>query len=73
MLSHASENETPESLATVGRHYDQVGTLSFRCLKDLDARIAHHDFDLVAGFALNFLAHQPLKPCSRGGLHLTEG
>ena len=49
----------------MGRQYDQVGTLSFRCLKDLDARIAHHDFDLVAGFALNFLAHQPLKPCSR--------
>lgn len=73
MLSHASENETPESLATVSRHYDQVGTAPFCCLKDLDARIAHQDLDLVTGFALNFLAHQPLKLCSCGGLHLTEG
>ena len=45
MFSHASENEMTESLPAVGRHYDQVGAMSFRCLKNLDRRIAHQDFD----------------------------
>jgi len=55
MFSHSSQNETAESLAAVGGGYDQVGSQSFRCLKNLDARIAHHDFDFVAGFATDFL------------------
>ena len=73
MFSYASENEMTESLPAVGRHYDQVGAMSFCCLKNLDTRIAHHDFDLVAGFAVDFLACQPLKLGSCGHLHLTEG
>ncbi len=71
MFSHASENETSKSLPAVARHYNQIGAQSFRCLKNLDARIARHDFDLVAG--IDFLACQPLKLGSRGGLHLSEG
>jgi hypothetical protein len=68
VLGHASEDETTESLAAVGRHNDQVGSPSFRRLKNLDARIANHDFDLVASFAIDFLASQALKLGSRGGL-----
>ncbi len=56
----------------MSRHYDQVGGQSFRCLKNLDARVARHDFDFVAGFAIDFLARQPLKLGSRGSLHLIE-
>ena len=72
MFRHASEDETTESLPAVGRHYDQLGAQSFRGLKNLDARSAHHDFDFVAGFAIDFLASQPLKlggsrPDSGGG------
>jgi hypothetical protein len=67
VLGHASEDETTESLAAVGRHNDQVGSPSFRRLKNLDARIANHDFDLVASFAIDFLASQALKLGSRGG------
>ena len=73
MFSDASENEMTESLTAVRRHYDQVGAMSFRCLKNLNTRIAHRDFDFVAGFAIDYLACVPLKPASRGGLHLTEG
>ncbi len=73
MFSHASKNEMTESLPAVSRHYDQVGAPSFRGLKNLDRRIAHHDVDLVAGFAVDSLACQPHKFGSCGGLHLTEG
>ena len=73
MFGHASEDETTESLPAVGRHYDQVGAQSFRCLKNFDARIARHDFDFAGGFVIDFLASQPLKLGSRGGLHLAEG
>ena len=73
MFSHASKNEMTESLPAVRRHYDQVGAQSFRGLKNLDRRIAHQDFDFVAGFAIDYLACVPLKLASRGGLHLTEG
>jgi len=73
MFSDTSKNEMTEPLPAVGRHYDQVGPPSFRCLKNLDGRIAHHDFDLVVGFAVDFLASKPLKLGSCGRLHLTEG
>jgi len=62
----------PESLPAMGRHYDQVRAPSFRCLKDLDARIAHHGVNFVAGFAINSLARQPLKLGSGSGFHLSE-
>ncbi len=56
MFSDASENETTESPPAVGRHYDQVGAQSFRCLQNFDARLAHHHFDFVLGFAVDVMA-----------------
>jgi len=72
MFSYASENEMTESLPAVGRHYDQVGAMSFCCLKNLDTRIAHQDFDFVIGLGMDFPSCEPVKLASRGGLHLTE-
>jgi hypothetical protein len=48
------KNQPTESLPTVGHHYDQVGTPSVCSLQNLDARIAHPDFDLVGSFAVDF-------------------
>jgi hypothetical protein len=50
----------PETLATVSRHYDDVCAPSFSSLKHLDPRLAHHDYDFMAHFAVYTPARQPL-------------
>ena len=61
-----------KTLAPVSRHYDQVRAQPLRQLQYLDAGIAHHDVNFVAGLAVDLLARELLEPGSRRRLHFSK-